>query len=107
MLTKRHFLCYLPTELVIPDENGNMQVVESKLNRVYYYELLGKDFPSIVENGERYTSYHKQVAIEWCEDISEDARTEYKIQSYFIITNELETPTLHNMSYKDYTNLDF
>ena len=103
-LRARQFLCYLPTEIVIPcPYTGKM---EYDLDRVFAYRLPRKKFPvwqhnGKFEDGKRFQAWYDQIAIEWHTDCGDDGHTRYKLQNYYIVVYENEID-LSNITFDAY-----
>lgn len=87
-LRGRHFLCFLPTELVLEKPNQ-----EFRLNEAFYYYT---DFPPVLKegnyNGSRYSQNVRTVAIEVHENYGDDGHTDYVFRDKFILLEETEVP---------------
>ena len=90
-LQSRFEVCKLPTEFVLPSKYEYEMYIPN-LNIAYGYRLPCGDFPPKMENGDRYTAYHYQVAIEIHDDYGSDGHVAYQFMNQLAIMYENEIP---------------
>jgi hypothetical protein len=106
-LRDRYFVCYLPTEIVIPCRyTGNMDYC---LRQAFAYRLPYKRFPvKRIEgkdaNGHGYKWNYQQIAMECYENYGSDGHIDYTLQPYFMIFYEDEIKH-QNIDFKTYSEL--
>jgi hypothetical protein len=106
-LQDRYFVCYLPTEIVIPCRyTGNM---DYRLRQAFAYRLPYKRFPvkheeGKDERGNRYSANHSLIAMECHENYGSDGHVDYSLQPYYLMFYENEAK-YYDIDFKSYTDL--
>jgi hypothetical protein len=90
-LKQRLFVCYLPTEMVIPNRYSESLTIPP-LDSVYAYKLPTKEFPVKVVKTPTSHCWNQQVAIEIHEDWGSDGHTNYTFSQKFVIVYDNEIP---------------